>query len=35
MTKFFSLAAVCMLLAACQSLTYQEQRQLTELRYKG
>ena len=27
--------ANCMLLAACQSLTYQEQRQLTELRYKG
>ena len=35
MTKIFSLAAFCILLAACQSLTYQEQRQLTELRYKG
>lgn len=35
MTKILSFLGLCLLLSACQSLTYQEQRQLSELQYKG
>ena len=35
MTKILSFLGLCLLLSACQSLTYHEQRELRALEYKG